>query len=507
MVSIEELTTFCKKKGFVFPTAEIYGGLSGFFDFGPFGIELKNNIKQQWWHYFVKSRENIVGMDGAIVTNPRVWKASGHIDCFEDIFVEDKKTKERYRADHLVEDALKIHADGLSKDDLLKLIQENNILSPKGNELSEPRQFNLMFHTHVGPTQSEKSRAHLRPETAQSMFTNFKLIYDTSRQKIPFGIAQIGKAFRNEISPRDFLFRSREFEQMEIEYFHDQKKSALPKRLGVLNCNFLSKEAQNAKGKQTKNESVKIKFADLVKNEKLTPLHATWLAEAYQWFIRFGVASKNVRIREHVDDELSHYSSATFDIEYHFPFGWKEIHGSANRGTFDLEQHEKYAKTKLSVFNEQTKERILPGVIEPSWGVDRAFLTFLFDAYTDDKKRGNVVLKLHPLLCPIQVCVFPLVKNKPDIVKAARKLFEQLCTKFTTQYDESGSVGRRYARADELGVLVCCTVDFESLHDSEVTLRHRDTTKQIRVPMHDISSVILKLITGEKFETLGNLIR
>ena len=502
-LTIDELATFCKKKGIVFPTAEMYNSLSGFFDYGPLGVEIKNNLKKSWWNTFVQQRDDVVGIDGAIITNPKVWKASGHVDNFEDILVEDTKTKERFRADHLVEDALKIEAHGLRADDLWKLIQENNIKSPKGNPLTSPKQFNLMFNTNIGPIQSDNSRAYMRPETAQSIFINFKLVQESSRLKLPFGIAQVGKAFRNEISPRDFLFRSREFEQMEIEYFIDPKeKSTKIQKQDKVKFQFLSREEQAKK--TPKNETATA--GDLVKQKKLLPIHGYWLVEAFQWYINLGIDSKNLRIREHTKDELSHYSSATFDIEYNFPFGWKEIHGSADRGNFDLTQHEKIANTKLRVFNEETKEHILPSVIEPSWGVDRALLAFLFEAYDNDQKRGNVVLKLHPKLVPIQIGIFPLVKNKPEIVALAEQIHNDLRLVYTTQYDESGSVGRRYARADEQGILLGCTIDFDSLNDNCITLRHRDTTKQIRVPIKQLRDIIFKIINGEQLEKLGKLV-
>ena len=479
MLTIEELSVFCKKKGIVFPTAEIYGGLSGFFDYGPIGVELKNNIKQHWWRRFVKQREDVVGIDGAIITNPKVWQASGHVECFEDILVEDTKTKERYRADQLVEDALKIRADSLNAEDLWKLIEENKIDSPKGNPLSKPRQFNLMFRTHVGPAESDTSTSYLRPETAQLIFTNFKLVQETARMKLPFGIAQIGKAFRNEISPRDFLFRSREFEQMEIEYFFDGEKESAPKAEATFL--FLSREAQK--------KSQKASQISVSQLKRLSKLHAYWLVQAYQWYVDIGINSKKLRIREHTEDELSHYASATFDIEYEFPIGWKEIHGSAHRGTFDLSQHEKSAKVQLRSFDEESKTNILPTVIEPSWGVDRALLAVLCDAFDDDKKRGNIVLKIHPSIAPIQVGVFPLVKNKPDVVKVAQKVAEKL-RMFTLQYDESGSIGRRYARADELGIPLCVTIDFQSLDDNAVTIRNRDTTEQVRVKIDELTEKI-----------------
>ncbi len=500
MPTIDELATFCKKKGFVYPSAEIYNSLAGFFDLGPLGVELSTNIKAHWWHHFVRSREDVVGIDGSIITHPKVWRASGHLDSFEDIFVEDVKTKERYRADHLVEDALKIPTDGMSVEQLWQIIQKHELKSPKGNPLSQPNKFNLMFHTNIGSIRDEKSTAYLRPETAQNIFINFKAVQETSRLKLPFGIAQIGKGFRNEISPRDFLFRVREFEMMELEYFFDHATASKlkPKNLKLT---FLSQEEQHKKSPKTEATTI----VQLLASKKLAVTHAYWLAEAYQWFLKLGLKKENLRIREHTKEELSHYSTATFDIEYLFPFGWKELQGCANRGMYDLTQHEKHSNTKLSVFDEDTKQKILPSVIEPAWGVGRTFLALLLDAYNDDKKRGNIVLKLNPKLAPIQVGVFPLVKNKKQIVKKAREIFNALKQNFTTTYDESGSIGRRYARADELGIPFCITVDFDSLKDKKVTIRNRDTTKQIHVKASELKDIISKIMTGTPFEKCGKL--
>jgi len=482
MLSIEELSIFAKKKGFVFPSCEIYGGMSGSFDYGPLGVELKNNLKNHWWKTFVQNRDDIYGIDGSIISSQAVWKASGHVNCFEDILVEDTVTKERWRADHLVEDTLKIQTDGLKADEIWNLIKKHNIKSPKGNPLSAPRAFNLMFKTNVGPIINEKSTAYLRPETAQMIFVAFKNVVDSSRVKLPFGIAQIGKAFRNEISPRDFLFRTREFEQMEIEYFlrnSDKRCPLLSKRHAELEFFYLSKEDQKKKTMHKK-----IKVSVLLKKKVLGEWHAYWLAESYLWFTELGVREENLRIRQHTKEELSHYSSATFDIDYYFPFGWKEIHGNANRGQFDLIQHQKHSKKSMALFDEETKSKLIPRVIEPSFGVDRAFLTFLYDAYNYDKKRGNVVLKLHPKLAPVQIAVFPLVNKLED---KAKEVYNTIKEKFVSKYDRSGSIGRRYARADEIGIPYCITIDFDTLKDECVTVRDRDTTKQKRVKITDLA--------------------
>lgn len=475
MVSIEEMAIFCKKKGFIFPTGDIYGGLSGFFDYGPYGVEVKNNIKQTWWKKFVQDRPDVVGMDGAIITNRKVWEASGHVDCFEDILVEDSKTKERFRADHLIEDSLKIQADGLSREELWKLIQKHNIKSPKGNDLLEPKQFNLMLSTQVGPTSGNES--YLRPETAQMIFTQAKMIQETTRQSLPFGIAQIGKAFRNEISPRDFLFRQREFEQMEIEFFynpHDER--ALD--FDDIKVNVLTEEDQKNKKEHSK------KF---IKSLKVNNWHKYWLKQSWDWFIELGINPENIRLRQHLSDELAHYSSGCYDIEYKFPFGWKEIHGNADRGSFDLEKHQEHSKKKLLLTDNTTQKNVIPKVVEPSQGVDRAFLAFLYDAYNDDKERGNVVLKFHPKLAPIKVGVFPLVNKLDD---KATEIFNSLKDEFVCIYDRSGSVGRRYARADELGIPYCVTIDFDGLEDETCTIRDRDSTKQERVKFSELISYL-----------------
>jgi len=502
--AIDEITVFCKRKGFVFPSSELYGGFSGFFDYGPFGVELKNNIKQEWWNLFVKSRDDIVGIDGAIISHPKIWKASGHVDCFEDLFVEDEKTKERYRADLLVEEAINKNVEGLSPKELLELIQKNKIKSPKGNALSEPKQFNLMFKTNVGPLVTDKSETYLRPETAQLIFANFKNIVDTCRVKLPFGIAQIGKAFRNEISPRNFLFRTREFEQMEIEYFvNPQNKNKCPfiEEVADIKVNIQSSDMQNKNQKEkefTLSAAIKDK---IIKNQ----WHAYWLGKCFKFFTDLGANPINFRLRQHLEKEKSHYATDTWDLEYKFPFGFKELLGIADRGTFDLSQHIKHSGKDLSIFDQETNKKVLPEVIaEPSFGVDRAFLVFVFDAYENDKKRGNIVLKISPRIAPVKVAVFPLV-NKLD--KEAYTLHKNLNNLFTSQYDRSGSVGRRYARADEIGIPYTITFDFDSLKDKSVTIRDRDTTKQIRVPIKELEIILSQLINRVKtFDKFKNYI-
>lgn len=502
-LTIEDMATFCKAKGFVYPNSEIYNGNSGFFDYGPLGTELKNNIKSSWWKRFVQSREDVAGIDGAIISHPKVWKASGHVDCFSDKMIYCKKHKKQFRADQIVEDVLKTNVDGVSADDLLKMITDNpQKFVEAGYELAdEISDFNLMFKTYVGPSQSEENVAYLRPETAQLIFTNFKAVFDTMRMSLPFGIAQVGKAFRNEISPRDFLFRCREFEQMEIEFFihPDEKKcTRLTQKYLDFTFNVLSEDLQN-----TNKPHITMTLGKMLDSNMADEWHLYWLKEVYQWFLDMGINPENLRLREHLKDELAHYSSACFDIEYKFPFGWKEIHGNANRGQFDLQQHSKFMKKGLEIFDEATKTKIIPRVIEPSQGLDRAFLAILYDAYQEDTERGNIVLKLHPNLVPIQIGIFPLV-NKLN--EKAREIYESLRFDFICQYDKSGSIGRRYARADEQGVPIAITVDFETLDNSTITLRDRDSTKQIRLPLEQLNNAITQILAGKKLEELGKLI-
>ncbi|MEM3374712.1 MAG: glycine--tRNA ligase [Candidatus Woesearchaeota archaeon] len=490
MLSIDDFAVFCKKKGFVYPSGEIYGSLAGFYDYGPLGVELKNNIKNHWWKTFVQDRDDVVGIDGSLITNKKVWEASGHLSSFSDLLVECKKCHKHFRADHLVEEKLKINVDGLNAESLSKLIKDNNLKCPECNsELSEIKSFNLMFPLQIGADINKDSTAYLRGETAQVIFTAFKNVIETSRVKLPFGIAQIGKAFRNEIAPRNFLFRQREFEQMELEYFikPDEKKCPLlSKKHLELEFLFLSEKDQ-----EQKQEEKKVILKDLIKQKLLSEWHAYWLIESYLWFIDLGIREENLRIREHLKKELSHYSTATFDIEYKFPFGWKEIHGNADRGQFDLTQHMKYSGKSLEIFDEESKQKVLPKVIEPSFGVDRAFLALMYDAYNEDKDRGNVVLKIKPKLSPIKIAVFPLV-NKLE--EQALEIYLMLKKDFVSIYDRSGSIGRRYARADEIGIPYCITIDFETLEDKSITIRDRNTTKQERVKINELKQKLNNLL-------------
>jgi len=479
-ISVEDMAIFCKRKGFVYQSGEIYGGFAGFWDFGHLGVELKNNIKKEWWNFHVWKRRDMKGIDGSIITHPQVWKASGHVDSFSDIFVVCKKCKKPEKID---------------RKDLGK------VKCPKcGGDFDEStaKEFKLMFKTTVG----EKDEAYLRPETAQLIFTNFKFVYDNARMKLPFGIAQVGKAFRNEIAPRDFLFRCREFEQMEIEYFIEPNTNCIYE-IPAVEVIVYSAEAQE------KNESPKkMKITDALKKGIIKKdWHAYWLATEFLWFAKLGANTNKFRIRQHRKDELAHYSSDCWDLEYQFPFGWKELQGIADRSDYDLKQHEKFSKKDLTIFDENSKKKILPQVIcEPSLGVERAFLVFMFDSYFYDDKRENIVLKLHPKIAPIKAAIFPIVK-RDDFEKMCTDIFDDLKKDFNVLYDESGSIGRRYARNDEVGTPFCITIDEESIKNKDVTIRERDTKKQIRVKISELKDILKKLINEEiVFENTGKLI-
>jgi glycyl-tRNA synthetase len=419
------LVALCKRRGFIFQGSEIYGGLAGTWDYGPYGVALKNNVKNLWWKRFVIDREDMYGMDAAILMNQRTWEASGHVSGFSDPLVECAKCKHRFRADQ---------QDGTKK------------CLDCGGKLSEARQFNMMFKTHVGAGEDTASVSYLRPETAQGMFVNFKNVIDSFHPKLPFGLAQIGKAFRNEIAPRDFLFRSREFEQMEIEYFVDPKdwKKAFEHFVG----------------------EVKAFIADV------------------------GLDLGKVHESEIPDGERAHYSKRTVDFEFDYPFGRKELYGLAYRTDFDLKQHSDFSKVDLSYYDEEKKERFIPHTIEPSFGVDRTVLVILCDAYTEDEMGGEkrVFLKLAPAVAPVKVAVFPLLKNKPELVKKAREIYTMLKKEFgAVEFDDNGNIGKRYRRQDEIGTPFCVTVDFDTIEKSSgVTVRDRDTGKQERVAEKDL---------------------
>lgn len=502
MVTTEEIASFCKKKGFVYPSGDIYGGIAGFFDFGPLGVEMVNNIKQLWWKGFVQDRDDMHGIDGSIVTHPGVWKASGHVDNFMDLLLTCSKCKEKIRADHFIEDELDIPADGMKAEKINELVEENNLKCPKcQSEFQKVNDFNLMFTTTVGPKADSDNVSYLRPETAQLIFANFKYVMDNARAKLPFGIAQIGKAFRNEISPRDFIFRAREFEQMEIEYFiHPDKADECPyvEECYETEFNILSAESQES----GKNEMIKITGKEaLDKGIIKTPWHAFWLHKAIGFFTDHGCNPDNFRLRQHVETEKSHYALDTWDVDYKFPFGWKELTGAANRTDFDLQQHIKHSKKDLSVYDEESKQKIVPHVVaEPSFGVGRAFFVFMMEAYNEDKERGNTVLNFHPKIAPVKFAVFPLINKLKD---EAMELYTKLKPIANCTYDRGGSVGRRYARADEAGIPFCITYDFDSKEKGIVTIRDRDSTEQKTVKIEDLEMIVTALVTGiKKFEEI-----
>jgi len=501
MISIEEMSTFCKKKGFIYRSSDIYGGYAGFFDYGPLGVELFNAIKASWWKFFVHNHSNMVGIDASIISHPKTWEASGHLDSFGDLLLVCSKCKSKYRADHFIEEKLDVVADGMEADAVNKIIIEKKLSCPlcKG-KFNELKDFNLLFETSVGASKDTSSKAFLRGETAQGIFMDFKQIAETSRVKLPFGIAQVGRCFRNEISPRDFIFRSREFHIGEFEFFihPDEKKCpSLTKAHLALKLNVLDAKTQDKGKKDLKEMTIK----EMLKKKMLDEWHAYWLAEQYNWLLSIGISPKSLKVREHVSNELSHYSSATLDIDYAFPFGSKELLGIANRGQYDLNQHIKHSKQKLELFDEESKKKVVPRVIEPTFGMERVFLAVLYEAYKDDKKRGNIVLKLDSSLTPIKLGILPLVNKNREKAEA---IFDKVKTEFVSFYDKAGSVGRRYARADEQGVPYCVTVDF----DEGVTIRDRDSTKQIRISEDELIPTLHKLFNQEvKFEKAGKLVK
>jgi len=435
---MDKIVSLCKRRGFIFQSSEIYGGLGSTWDYGPLGVELKNNVKRIWWKSVVHDRDDMVGLDAAILMHPKVWEASGHIKGFNDPLVDCKKCKKRYRVDQLV----KAHKPNFKRcpscDELID-VEEN-----------PPRNFNLMLKTFLGPIENDDAVVYVRPETAQGTFVNFANVLETSRKKLPFGIAQIGKAFRNEITPGNFTFRTREFEQMEIEYF--------------------------------------------VKPEDDDKMLKFWVGERFNWYLNYGMRKDKLRIREQGKDELAHYAKACFDIEYNFPFGWSELEGIANRTDFDLVQHSKSGNKDLSYFDDQVGKRYYPYIIEPSGGIDRAALAFLVDAYNEEivKDRPRVFLKLHKDLAPTKVAVLPLLKNRPEIVELAKKLTKDLKKCFVTVYDDTAAIGKLYRRQDEVGTLFCVTIDVDSLKDKKVTVRHRDSMKQDRVSIDQLKDYLFK---------------
>jgi glycyl-tRNA synthetase len=449
--TMEKVVSLCKRRGFVFQGSEIYGGLKGTWDFGPLGVALNNNIKREWWKFFVENREDMYGLDAAIIMNAKVWEASGHTGAgFCDPLVEDTETGERYRADHLLKDA-GVEADGLTLEEVDAAIAEHGLMSPKGNPLSKARQFNLMFESNIGATAGPEGKVYLRPETAQGIFANFKNVVDSTSPKIPFGIAQIGKAFRNEIAPREFLFRVREFEQMEIEYF--------------------------------------------VKEEDWQELYEQWRKDIWCWFDHLGLARENVREYDVPENDLAHYSKRTIDFEYNYPGkGFDELAGFAYRTDHDLKNHQTHSGVSME-YIEPDGNRFVPHVLEPSFGVGRSFMAVLCEAYTEDEMGGEVrsFLKLPKHLAPNCVAVSPLLKNKPQLVEKAREVFKMLKKEFgNVAYDDNGNIGKRYRRQDEIGTPHCIVIDFDTLGEEKpelkdtVTVRDRDTGEQERVAIGEL---------------------
>ncbi len=450
--TMEKVVALCKRRGFVFPGSDIYGGLANTWDYGPYGSQLKKNVKDFWWKYFVRERNDIVGLDSAILMNSKVWEASGHVGSFSDPLMDCKECNERIRGDKLIEDNISIEAAvGKSLKEIAEIIKENGLKCPKCGacEFTEPRSFNLMFKTHQGVVEETASAVYLRPETAQGIFVNFKNVIQSTRQKVPFGIAQIGKSFRNEITPGNFTFRTREFEQMEIEYFIGEDQTKM---------------------KETFEE---------------------WKKTCWNWYLALGVKEENLRYREHDQDELSHYSTMTSDIEYKFPFGWGELMGLAYRGNFDLTQHQKYSGSSMEYIDPVTNERFLPHVIEPSFGADRTILITLLDAYDEDEIGGEqrVVMRFSPKIAPVKVAIFPLMK-KEELAGPTQEIYNELKQLFEVEYDESGAIGKRYRRQDEIGTPFCITFDYDSLEDKKVTLRERDTTNQERVEISKLKEIL-----------------
>tara|TARA_B100000941_G_scaffold157705_1_gene112016 strand:- start:8062 stop:9525 length:1464 start_codon:yes stop_codon:yes gene_type:complete len=473
---LEILTSLSKQRGFVFQSSEIYGGLGSTWDYGPLGVELKRNVKNLWWDNMITSRSNVIGMDASILMHPKVWEASGHVENFHDPLVDNKISKKRYRLDHLLEEQseevitnllkklnLKKSADSESTiqsivSQLLSdeassgtFIIDSGVIDPHTKEVGEwtnTRQFNLMFKTHIGPVSDSSSIAYLRPETAQGIFVNYLNVQSTSRQKLPFGIGQIGKAFRNEITTGNFIFRTREFEQMEMEFFCHPNETS--------------------------------KWLDFWKQERL------------EWFKSLGINEDKLRLRAHGEDEMAHYSSACYDIEYKFDFGWSELEGIADRGTYDLDQHMKHSNKKLTYFDQVNNTHFVPAVVEASAGIDRAMLTILADAFCQEEVNGEkrTVMKLSPKIAPIKVAVFPLM-NKLDMPDFADKITHDLRkNNIASFYDQGGSIGKRYRRQDEAGTPFGITVDHDTIEDNTVTLRYRDTMKQERIPADKIVKVL-----------------
>jgi len=443
---LDTIVSLSKRRGFVFPSSEIYGGINAVWDYGPLGVELKNNVKRAWWRAMIQERDDIVGLDAGILMHPQVWVTSGHVGSFSDPLVECGTCRRRYRLDELP------GAEGLTATDLTDptVIERFKLVCPNdAGPLSAPRRFNLMFQTYMGPVQDEASVVYFRPETAQGSYVNFKNVQQSSRKKVPFGIAQIGKSFRNEISPGNFVFRMREFEQMEMQYF--------------------------------------------VRPDEAARIFEEWLPRRWDWYTRYGVAPERLRFREHAPDELAHYAKKAVDIEYRFPFGWKELEGIHNRGDFDLSRHAEASGENLEYFDPATEEHFIPFIVETAGGPDRAAFTFLIDSYREEEVRGErrVSLALHPDLAPYKVAVLPLLKKRPEIVELCHRILADLKRDLMAVYDDTAAIGKLYRRQDEIGTPWCVTVDVDSLEDMAVTVRDRDSMSQERVPVEGVKRAIL----------------
>ena len=442
---MDKMMSLSKRRGFMFQSSEIYGGLGSTWDYGPLGVEIKRNVKEAWWRSVVTERDDMVGLDAAILMHPQVWVASGHVENFSDPLVECKECNSRFRQDHLLEET-GIDPESPKAKTALKDLRCPNC----GSELGPPRRFNLMFKTFMGPVEDTANEVFLRPETAQGIFVNFKNVLDSTRKKLPFGIGQIGKSFRNEITPGNFTFRTREFEQMEAEFF--------------------------------------------VKPGSDEEWLDSWVKSRYQWYVGLGIRTENLRVRKHGDDELAHYAKACYDVEYRFPWGWGELEGIANRGDFDLRQHQEVSGQDMTYFDESEEgddRRYLPYVIEPSGGVDRATLAFWLDAYDEEPDGDNVrvVSHIHRDLAPVTVAALPLSRND-KLLPTARSVYDILRKHFKTQYDDSQAIGRRYRRQDEIGTPYCVTIDFDTIDDNQVTIRDRDTMRQARVPVSELVDIL-----------------
>ena len=447
VANLDTIVSLSKRRGFVFPSSEIYGGINAVWDYGPLGVELKNNVKRAWWRTMVQERDDIVGLDAGILMHPQVWITSGHVGSFSDPLVECQTDHRRFRLDELP------GAEGLTAADLQdpSIVERLGLKCPvDGGPLSAPRRFNLMFTSHMGPVEDDASIVYFRPETAQGSYVNFKNVQGSSRKKIPFGIAQIGKSFRNEISPGNFVFRMREFEQMEMQYF-------------------------------------------VRPGEAATAAFDEWLPRRRAWYERYGVTPARLRLREHAPDELAHYAKKAIDVEYRFPFGWKELEGVHNRGDFDLSSHAKASGENLEYFDQAADEHFIPWVVETAAGADRAAFTFLIDAYREEEVRGEtrVSLALHPDLAPYKVAVLPLLKKRPEIVALCHAIKTDLQRHTMAVYDDTAAIGKLYRRQDEIGTPWCVTVDVDSLDDDAVTVRDRDSMTQERVPVEGVTRLIL----------------